>query len=202
MRATARSHDETAPGAPTTIPELDRLLAAQLAVAWAGEAGEEPRLGWWRSDLCSEFGGEDLFRRLLPHTWRWATLQGAREAARRLDAQVRQKDHNPDRLLTLFSIGVEIDERLDERLRDLKAGGKAPLDALPELKQVIAGAWQPERFGKWVRSHGEAESVPSPVGRRLKGEPSADLGLLRQRLVAALWPLAGAYPMPHYRRGE
>jgi hypothetical protein len=188
--------------APISAPELDRLLTVQLAVAWAGEAGEEPRLGWWRSDLCSEFGGEDLFRRLLLHTWRWATLQGAREAARRLDAQVRQKDHNPDRLLTLFSVGVEIDERLDERLRDLKAAGKAPLDALPGLKQAIAGAWQPELFGEWIRSHGEAESVPSPVGRRLKGEPPADLGLLGRRLVAALWPLAGAYPMPHYRRGE
>src|SRR5262245_65439951 len=113
---------ETARAARTLLSgkELDGVLTAQLIVAWGGEAGEEPRLGWWRADLCSEFGGEDLFRRLLPHTWQWATLQGAREAARRLDAQARQKDHNPDRLLTLFSVGVEIDERLDERLRDLK----------------------------------------------------------------------------------
>lgn len=65
---------------PTTR-DLDTLLIAQLAVAWAGEGGEEPRLGWWRSDLVSEFGGHDLFQRLLPHTWEWAALQGAREAA-------------------------------------------------------------------------------------------------------------------------
>ena len=60
---------------PIPRSELDQVLAAQLALAWAGEAGEEPRLGWWRSDLTSEFGGEDLFQRLLPRTWRWATLQ-------------------------------------------------------------------------------------------------------------------------------
>jgi hypothetical protein len=198
----APKDQEAALRGPAPGAVLDWLLAAQLAVAWAGESGEERRLGWWRSDLASEFGGDDLFRRLLPHTWQWATLQGAREAARRLDAQSRQKDHNPDRLLTLFFVGVETDERLEERLRDLKAAGKAPLDCLPELRQVITGAWQPGLFGEWVRGHGEADSAPSPVGRRLKGEPPADLGLLGQRLVAALWPLSGAYPMPHYRRGQ
>jgi hypothetical protein len=61
--------------APLTS-ELDLLLTAQIAVAWAGEGhvGEEPRLGWWRSDLTSEFGGRDLFERLLPRTHCWAVL--------------------------------------------------------------------------------------------------------------------------------
>ena len=65
------------------MSDIDRALTSQLVVAWAGETGEEHRLGWWRSDLVSEYGGVDLFRRLLPSTWRWAVLQGAREAARR-----------------------------------------------------------------------------------------------------------------------
>jgi hypothetical protein len=69
-----------------TLEELDFALTAQLVVAWAGESGEEQRLGWWRTDLASEFGGEDLFRRLLPNSWPWATLQAVREAARRRDA--------------------------------------------------------------------------------------------------------------------
>jgi hypothetical protein len=201
MRSVPRGQEAPSRG-PAPSPELDRLLAAQLAVAWAGESGEERRLGWWRSDLTSEFGGEDLFRRLLPHTWQWATLQGAREAARRHDAQARKKDHNPDRLLTLFFLGVEIDERLDERLLDLKSSGKSPPDTLPELGQVIGGPWSPERFGEWVRVHGEAAPVPSPTGRRLKGNPPTDLGLLTLQLLAALWPLSGDYPMPHFRRGE
>src|SRR3954447_16703041 len=105
--------------APITRADLDFVLTAQIALAWAGEAGEEPRLGWWRSDLTSEFGGEDLFRRLLPNTWRWATLQGAREAARRRDADIRSRDHDPDRILSLYRLGLEADERLDERLHEL-----------------------------------------------------------------------------------
>ena len=69
--------------------EVDALLSAQIIVAWAGEGhvGDERRLGWWRSDLVSEFGGLDLFQRLLPTTAPWAVLQAVREAARRVDAR-------------------------------------------------------------------------------------------------------------------
>lgn len=109
--------------APTPTSDLDRLLAAQLAVAWAGESGEERRLGWWRTDLVSEFGGHDLFKRLLPHTWAWAALQGAREAARRRDAELRAKANDPDQILSLFSLGFELDERVEERLNELKRSG-------------------------------------------------------------------------------
>jgi hypothetical protein len=42
---------------PLPLSDLDAALTAQFAVAWAGETGEEPRLGWWRTDLVSEFGG-------------------------------------------------------------------------------------------------------------------------------------------------
>ena len=49
--------------------EIDSLLTAQIVVAWAGEGGEEKRMGWWRSDLISEFGGEDLIFR----DWRRST---------------------------------------------------------------------------------------------------------------------------------
>jgi hypothetical protein len=79
--------------ASVSVAEIDFALGVQLIVAWAGEAGEERRLGWWRSDLVSEFGGEDLFRRLLPSTWQWATLQGARETARRRDKEVLLRLH-------------------------------------------------------------------------------------------------------------
>jgi hypothetical protein len=82
--------------APITA-EVDRLLTAQLAVAWAGEGhvGEEPRLGWWRPDLTSEFGGRDLFERLLPRTYRWAVFQAVLEAARRTDAELRERANTP-----------------------------------------------------------------------------------------------------------
>jgi hypothetical protein len=186
---------------PIPRSELDRVLAAQLVIAWAGESGEEPRLGWWRSDLTSEFGGEDLFQRLLPRTWRWATLQSAREAARRRDAEARARDHDPDRIVSLFRFGFEVDERLDERLQEIKASGKEPLQSLPSLGEVISKDWQAKRFADWVRAHGDADFVKAPIGRRLKGQPPESLDLLVQKLIAALMPLADEYPLPHYRRG-
>ena len=87
---------------PISTSVSHHILAVQLAVAWAGDKGEDPRRGWWRTDQVSEFGGEDLFQRLLPHTWAWAVPQAAREAARRRDAAVRAKDHAPDRMLAPF----------------------------------------------------------------------------------------------------
>ena len=190
------------PFAPTALPVsvLDRVLTAQLVVAWAGERGEEPRLGWWRTDLVSEYGGEDLFRRLLPGSWAWATLQGAREAARRVDAAARARDHDPDRIVSLFRLGFAVDERLDERLQDHKRAGRSPQEALPGLREVMGAEWSRERFLQWVEAHGPRETAPSPAGRRLRGEPPASLELLVGHMVAGLAPLGAEYPLPHYRR--
>jgi hypothetical protein len=187
--------------APIAASDVDAALTAQLVVAWAGEGGEERRLGWWRSDLASEFGGEDLFRRLLPSTWQWATLQGAREAARRKDAELRRQAHDPDGIRSLFSLGFERDERVEERLVDLKRSGYTPAEALPGLAEGIRLPWDREQFLAWVRAHGEVESVTAPTGRQVKGNPPGDLDALVRRLVAALAPLGDAYPLPHFRRG-
>jgi hypothetical protein len=185
---------------PIPTPEVDALLTAQLAVAWAGEKGEEPRLGWWRSDLVSEFGGEDLFKRLLPSTWRWATLQGVRAAAIRRDRELRAKDHDPDRMLSLFSLGFEIDERVDERLQQLKRSGQDPSIALPGLSDAITAIWDKSGFADWVSGHEKTEFVASPVGRRIKGSAPGSLDGIVRRLVGALYPLSDEYPLPHYRR--
>lgn len=178
---------------------LDEALCAQFVVAWAGEGGEEPRLGWWRSDLVSEYGGEDLFARLMPATWRWAVLQAVRETARRRDAELRRQDHDPDRIVSLYSLGFEFDERLEERLRDLKATGKSPTEALPGLS-IITEGWRPATFWDWVGGHGTSDPVTAPVGRRLKGAVPSGLDHLVRKLVAGLAPAADAYPLPHFRR--
>jgi hypothetical protein len=128
-------------------------------------------------------------------------LQSAREAARRRDAEARAKDHDPDRIVSLFRLGFEVDELLDERLQHWKASGTEPLAALPALREVISDRWQPERFLDWVHAHGDSETVTAPVGRRLKGEPPESLTLRLRKLVAALAPLGGEYPLPHFRRG-
>lgn len=182
---------------------LDQILCAQLIVAWAGERGDPPRLGWWRSDLSSEFGGEDLFRRLLPHTWPWATLQATREVARHHDARHRQRASNPDLLVTLYAVGWDIDEQLDERLAEHKRHAKPPAEALPGLAAVIdrdEPEWNAGRFETWVRQHGSAKTTVTPAGRRLSGDQPSDPARLVSHLIAGLLPLADSYPMPHYAR--
>jgi hypothetical protein len=185
--------------APIPMSDIDMALMSQLVVAWAGEIGDGDRLGWWRSDLVSEFGGEDLFRRLLPHTWRWAVLQGAREAAWRKDAELRRQDHDHDRIVSLFSLGFELDERIDERLQDLKRSGRAPDEALPGLA-IVTDGWHRDQFWDWVIGHGGADAVQSVVGRRLKGTPPSSVDQLVRKIVAGLAPAAGTYPLPHFRR--
>jgi hypothetical protein len=185
-----------------TVPpsDLDGLLTAQLVVAWAGEKGEERRLGWWDSDLTGELGGEDLFQQLLPETWAWATLQAARAAAIRRDAAVRAADHDPDGILTLFAQGFAIDELVEERLRDLKQSGQSPLDALPGLGEVIDKSWNRERFVEWLDGFDAPETEATPIGRRIKGPLPEGLDRRVQKLLGALKPLGERYPLPHYRR--
>lgn len=186
--------------APIPMSEIDHALTAQLLVAWAGERGDEKRLGWWSSDLVSPFGGIDLFRRLLPSTWEWAVLQGAREAARRKDAELRRQGHDPDRIISLYAFGFELDERIEERLQDLKRSGRAPQEALPGLVESIELIWNRDRFLAWVHGHGEVETTATPIGRHVKGDPPTNLDQLVRRLVGALAPLADSYPLPHFRR--
>ncbi len=185
----------------TDLPQsdLDFTLMVQLRVAWAGEGGEEPRLGWWRTDLVSEFGGEDLFRRLLPHTWDWAVLQAAREAARRADATLRRRDHNPDRIWSLYYLGFAIDEQLDERLQELKQSGRSPQACLPDLAELSASPWSRSRFADWLTSHGPVETQATPIGRRIRGDMPPNLNQRIRCLLGALYPLADSYPLPHFR---
>lgn len=184
----------------TSSADLDALLTLQLAVAWAGESGEEPRLGWWTTrDLHAEYGGLDLFRRLTPHTAPWAALQAVREAARRTDAALRARAHDPDRLVSLFRFGFTLDEQLDERLAHHKRSGTAPTHALPALSEVIADRWDRDRFDAWARRHGPAVYTASPAGRQLN-EPPDDPARLGVALVGALHPLGTSYPLPHVRR--
>ena len=119
---------------------------------------------------------------------------------RRYDAELRQRDHDPDRILSLFNLGFAVDERTDERLLDLKRSGVSPLEALPGLKEVLTETWQVNQFGDWVQRHGKAESVSEPIGRRLRGAPPETLELLVNRLVSAYWPFTSEYPLPHFRR--
>jgi hypothetical protein len=194
-RATAAS--------PIPNSALDQALTAQIVVAWAGEGGEDPRLRWWRTDLISEFGGEDLFRRLLPQTWEWALLQAVREAARRKDEELRRQSSDADRLVSLYRFGFELDERIEERLQAHKRSGRKPHEALPDLFHGMGGEqgghWSQEAFLQWVEGHGTAEVTTTPSGRLIKGQLPGSLDQKVHRLVAALAPLGEGYPLPHFR---
>ncbi len=182
---------------------LDLALTAQICVAWAGEGGEEPRLGWWQTDLVSQFGGEDLLRRLLPKTYPWAMLQAVREAARRKDEELRARASDPDQLVTLFCFGFELDEQIDERLLAHKRSGLPPQEVLPGLVEVLGSSlyepWVRGQFQQWVEAHGPVPTDAVPTGRLLKGAVPAGLDRRVQHLVAALAPLGEAYPLPHFR---
>ena len=130
------------------------MLTAQIVVAWAGEVGEEKRMGWWRSDLISEFGGEDLFKRLLPNTWQWSLLQAVREVARQHDRKMRGEDHDADTLVSLYRLGFTLDERVDDRLAELKRLGQDPQQALPGLRDAMPEAWDKAGFEDWIQGHG------------------------------------------------
>lgn len=181
------------------VADLDLAISAQFAIAWAGENGEDPRLGWWKTDLSSEFGGEDLYQRLLPATWRWAVFQSLREVARRIDHQRRSEGHDADGVISLFSLGFEIDERIEDRITELKRDFSDPLQALPLLQNVIATEWNASEFRNWLSGFGKGDFTTVPIGRRLKGKPPVSLDTAIRSLLAAFQPLAESYPLPHFQ---
>ena len=188
------------------ISTLDRILTAQILVAWAGENGEDPRLGWWRTDLISEFGGKDLFQRLLPETWRWALLQAAREAAGLVDSGMRTRLGRADSIDTLYHWGLPLDEQLAARLLTLKRAGGDPRQALPGLAALLPDldaeleeGWDRRPFADWVATHRAPPIVASPAGRRISG-PLPEVAQRLDSLIGGLAPLGSSYPMPHLAR--
>lgn len=190
---------ETSPQPTVSTGTLDEILTLQILVAWAGEEGDEPRrLGWWRTSMVDEFGGEDLFRRLLPNTWPWAVLEAARAAAKKVDAQHRAKAANPDQLFSLYRLGFALDEALDDRLAELKRSAADPATALPGLQRT-AKDWNPDAFLAWLGDLAPADFAPTPAGRRLKGAKPDDPLAASKALAAAHAQPGDRYPAPHYQ---
>ena len=188
------------PSVPTLLSNeaLDKVLACQLTIAWAGEGRCSPRrLGWWETDLVDEAGGGDFVARLLPQTHAWASLEAVREAARRVDAKARAKMADPDQLRSLFFLGFDVDEQLGDRLSDLKRGNLPPAKALP-LPLSLTADWDHDKLVSALHSSDSAHSVV-PGGRQLKGPRPEALEEMVRRLAAALVPLSEQYPLPFYK---
>ncbi len=187
--------------ATVTDSVLDKILAIQLTVAWAGEGQCEPkRLGWWQTDLIDDLGGGDFLQRLLPKTHAWASLEAVREAARRVDAKARGKMADPDAMRSIFFLGFELDEQLNDRLAALKrdgAGGKSPAEAL-ELPLELNAEFDRDKLEDALTSQGAEKFKKEPSGRKLKGSPPDEPHELVRRLAASLVPLIDDYPLPYY----
>lgn len=179
--------------------DLDAILTLQLTVAWAGEAqSQPPRLGWWRTDLVDEDGGAGLLLDLLPRTWRWAALEAVRQAAVRVDRRSRRQMARSDEVRTLFHWGFHVDEKLEERLRVHKQSLANPEDALP-FPMPLAHGFDRNAFAAAMRGPGDHVEVRLvPDGRELVHVPDGPVAVARA-LVAALVPLADAWPAPFYR---
>ena len=185
-----------------TTDELDEILVLQLAIAWAGEADTDPkRMGWWRTSMCDEYGGEDLLKRLTPKTWQWAVLESARAAAKRVDDRARNQSEDPDNLVTLYRLGFEIDEQLDERLLELKQSGVPVNESFPELA-ALCEEWSDERLKSWLDDLGEAGYTATATGRRIKGSAPKEHNAVAKQLAAALLPLNREYALPYFRIGR
>jgi hypothetical protein len=184
---------------PISDTTLDAILAMQVKIAWAGEGRCAPRrLGWWETDLVDEAGGGDFLTRLLPRTHAWASLEAAREAARRIDARARTRMGDPDKLRTLFFLGFAADEALGDRFSMLKRDGRSPVE-------VLQIALVQQKFSKEALVSGferkDATFAVVPGGRQLKGPMPTDLRELAEKLAAGLVPLADEYPLPFYKVG-
>lgn len=186
-----------------TSNELDEILALQLAVAWAGEGRSQPRrLGWWQTDLLDPEGGGDLLARLLPRTHAWAALEAVREAARRVDERALRRSGTPDRFVTLYQLGFDLNEQLSERLAYHRRHAPSPADVFG-AGFVISQDFDAAAFETYVRQSAAAPSVePAPEGRLIRGAPPARAVDRVRQLVAALAPFPAEYPMPHYRINE
>lgn len=190
---------------PPTLDDeaLDQILDLQLAVAWAGEQGERggggERLGWWPTDLTSEDGGLAVLRHLAPKTYIWAAFQAAREAARQVDRRRLAAPEALDSRYTLFHLGAELDERLEERLGQLKREG-GELGRLPKLSALREAPFSQGGFNEWVTGFGPAAHDARADGRALRDvHPRPTVALVRA-LVAALSPHVAQYPAPYARR--
>jgi hypothetical protein len=201
---------------PTTISTdaLDRILALQLSVAWAGERhGDPPSLGWWETSLADPEGGGDFLQRMFPRTHVWAALGSMREAARRADAKAREQTARSDELITLFHFGFEWDEALQERFEHHKRQGVEPpkTDDVEGEKHdardpksvfgqhyAVASKFDRAAFEKYLGAlAGKVAHESVPGGRHLTGPlPAEDEAAVQ--LARALLPLLPAYPLPFY----
>ena len=177
---------------------LDRILALQVLVAWAGETPDgTSRLNWWRTDMVDEGAGGYLLEELMPRTFRWASLEASLRAAVQADQQKRLDMAKPDAVRTLFFWGFGIDEQLADRLREHKHHQANPDDVL-NLSMNVRETFSKDTFEAAVQRNPAPTYKVVPSGRQMTEPMPGGHDLCAAQLAAALLPLADSYPMPFY----
>ena len=177
---------------------LDRILALQVLVAWAGEGlSDPPRLNWWRTDIVDTGGGSYLLEELMPKTHCWASLEAALRAAMHADQQNRSDMAIPDAVRTLFFWGFGFDEQLADRLREHKHSQVYP-DQVLTLPMDINGTFVKAEFEAAVALDPAVKYKIVPSGRQMMEPLPGGHDLCAAKLAAALLPLTESYPMPFY----
>jgi hypothetical protein len=107
---------------------------------------------------------------------------------------------DPDQVRTLYFLGFDLDERLAERLAELKRGGTTPTSALAFPVALDAPFSSEALTEALALGAGRAPAYDVvPGGRQLEGAAPAAPELLVHNLAAALLPVAERYPTPFYR---
>jgi hypothetical protein len=175
---------------------IETILKLQLLVAWAGEAA---RLGWWKTNLIDRYGGLDLFRRLAPRTGDISAWEQLRLAATAVDLERRRQQADPDRLITLFHLGHDVDEAIADHIRHIKVSAGSMSALIPEDPDHPEEPWNGEGFVARLTPLGAADVETTPTGRRIRTEIPVGHDVRAKRLAAALLPLAPQYPLPYFR---
>ncbi len=118
-----------------------------------------------------------------------------------MDKAARERMADPDAVRSIFFLGFEVDEQLDDRLvylRRLGTDGKAPAEAL-ELPLPLGAEFDGAKLEAVLVGSSCEPFKKEPGGRQLKGAPPAEPQVVVRRLVAALVPLTDTYPLPHFR---
>jgi hypothetical protein len=170
---------------------LDSILSLRLLVAWAGEAS---RLGWWKTQLLDPDAGLDLLGRLAPRTGALAAWELTHAAAIAVDSTRREAMAGGERAITLFHLGVEVDEAVTDRLRSLKMSGTGLSPLLPATGERFDASTLTTRLS----SLADVDVEATPSGRRVKGEVPSSPELRAKKLAAALVPFGPEYSMPFF----
>jgi hypothetical protein len=98
-------------------------------------------------------------------------------------------------------LGFEVDEKVTDRLAELKRQGRPPEEALP-LPFKLSAEFAKEQVVEALSAAGKVAfaKVP-PAGRQLKGAAPESPHELVQKLAAALVPIAPEYPLPFFQAG-